>query len=955
MAPEAADAAPVHRPYAHPAALPPRTGGGPLRRPWTAPTGREALLEEAWQHLGREGGLLLHGPAGIGKSVVLDALAARAADAGATVLRCSPAPADTPLPYLGVIDLFARVPEDVVRALPSAPRTALRTALLREHGPVGPYGGLAVRLAVLEALRRLAVRAPVVLVVDGLQWLDRPSAEVLAFAARRFDGADVRIAATERVAEDALPARADCCPAGSAQVAVPALGDDDVTLLLLAAGVTLPPSVLRAVLHAAAGNPLYALALGAGALRAGAPSPADGHLPVPPQLRALVLEQVRALPEPVRAVLLLAASATRPTLALLRSAAGTEATAAALEAAERCGVASCDPSGAVRFGHPLLPAALCADAAGPARRRAHALLADAVGEPVAAARHLALAHPQADEATARRVMAAAYTARERGDAATAAELAALAAGRTPADRTGPHDQRLLAAAGFACDAGHREESERIAQRVLDTSASAPGRVAARLVLLRNAGQALRDKAALITDGLREAAGDRALEAKLYDWAALRGLLCGELVQAAEHALLAAGRAAAVGDTGTEVDALSTLARVRSLTGEPAAAEAALDQALARADHGPRSWGIQRMRAILTLDSDRVAAAREQVLALLDATGGAADVEQDVASLVALTRVQVRAGECREALRTAAHCAQVVADAGLTSAPALYAAALAETFGGDTDHACRLAVDAVAASQADGDQLFLLRALAALGQAALFAGDRRRAAQAVESLRRALEIGAAMGAVDPPLLGWHADLAEALVTAGETDAAAAVLGQARARVTGAVPGSVLAALERTEGLLAAATGHAKEGVERLRSSVQRLRGSELPVELVRTLTALGTVERRARHRTAARAALAEALELAEAVGAAPLAARAGDELARVDAVVRGAATPAGLTPAEARVADLVRGGATNREVAAELFISVKTVEGTLSRLYRKFGVRSRTELAHVMASAGPRPA
>ncbi|MEW1860584.1 AAA family ATPase [Streptomyces sp. NPDC088194] len=954
MAHEAAGAAPAYRPYA-PLPAPARTGGGAVRRPRTAPTGREALLEAGWEHLARSGGLLLHGPAGIGKSVVLDALAARATDEGATVLCCSPTAADTPLPYLGVIDLFARVPEDVVRALPSGPRTALRTALLRGHGPVGPYGGLAVRLAVLEALRLLAARAPVVLVVDGLQWLDEPSAEVLAFVARRLESTDVRMAATERVAEDGRPARARCCPAGSAEVTVPALGDDDIALLLLASGVTLPPSALRAVLHAAAGNPLYALALGRDALRAGTPSLPDGHQPVPPELRALVLDRVRALPGPVQEVLLLAAAATRPTLTLLRSAAGTEPTAAALDAAERLGVAACDASGAVRFSHPLLPVALSADASGPARRRAHALLAAAVGEPVDAARHLALAHPQEDEATAGTVMAAAHLARERGEAATAAELAALAAGRTPADRTELHDQRLLAAAGFACDAGHREESERIAQSVLDCSTSAPGRVAARLVLLRNAGQALRDKAALITDGLREAAGDQALEAKLYDWAALRGLLCGELAQAAEHALRAARRAAAVGDTGTEVDALSTLARVRSLAGEPAAAEAALDQALARADHGPRSWGIQRMRAILTLDSDRVGSARAQVLALLGATGAAADVEQDVASLVALTRVQVRAGECREALRTAAHCARVVADAGLTSAPALYAAALARTFGGDTDEACRLAVEAVAASEADGDQLFLLRALAALGQAALFAGDRRRAAQSVESLRRALEIGAAMGAADPPLLCWHADLAEALVTAGETDAAATVLGLARARVTGPVPGSVLAALERTEGLREAAAGRAKEGAVLLRSSAQRLRPLELPVELVRTLTALGAVERRARHRTAARAALTEALELAERTGAAPLAARARDELARVDAVVRGTASAAHLTPAETRVADLVRGGATNREVAAELFISVKTVEGTLSRLYRKFGVRSRTELAHVMASAGLRPA
>ena len=941
VAHEVVTAVPAHGPLGVPA----YEGADRGRPPATTPTGREALLEAAWERLGADGGLLVCGPAGIGKSVVLNALTARALDGGATVLRCSPAPADAPLPYLGVIDLFSRVPEDVVRTLAPGPRTALRTALMRGHGPVGPYGGLAVRVAVLESLRRLAERAPVLLVVDDLQWLDEPSAEVLAFVARRIEDADVRIAAAERVAEGGLPERTRCCPAGTFEVVVPPLSDDDVALLLLSAGITLPPSVLRAVLQAAAGNPLYALALGRGAPRDGLPAESGGFLPVPADLRALVLDGVRALPSDVQDALLVVGAAARPTLRLLRTA-GTDGAAAALGEAERLGVVTCEASGAVRFAHPLLPAALYADASGPARRRAHGLLAVA-DEPVEAARHLALAQPQEDEATARKVMAAAHLARERGEAGTAAELAALAARRTPADRPAARDRRLLAAAGFACDAGRREESERTAQSVLDGSGSARGRVGARLVLLRNAGQALRDKAALIGDALREAAGNPALEAELYHWAALRGLLSGELEEAAGHALRSAKCAAGAGDTGTEVAALSTLARVRSLTGEPADAEAALERALALADHGPQSWGIQRMRAILALDSDRVAQARAQVLALLDATGEAA-VEQTVASLVAFTRVQVRAGECREAVGTAARCTQVVADAGIESAPALYAAALAATFGGATATACRLAVDAVRASEADGDQLFLLRALAAHGQAALFAGDRPRAAEAVESLRRALEIGAAMGAVDPPLLCWHADLAEALVTLGETDAAAEVLHQARRRVTGHVPGSVLAALERADGLREAAAGRAKEGAVALRSSAERLRPLDLPVDLVRTLTALGAVERRARHRTAARAALTEALDLAERAGAAPLAARARDELARVDATVRGA-TGASLTPAEARIAALVRGGATNREVAAELFISVKTVEGTLSRLYRKFGVRSRTALAHAMAA------
>jgi len=312
-------------------------------------------------------------------------------------------------------------------------------------------------------------------------------------------------------------------------------------------------------------------------------------------------------------------------------------------------------------------------------------------------------------------------------------------------------------------------------------------------------------------------------------------------------------------------------------------------------------------------------------------------------------VQVRAGHCREALLTADRCARPLAEAGVPAAPALYAAALAATVGGTAEEARRLAGQAVRASEADGDRLFLLRALAVLGQAELLGGDPRGAAAAVEALQRVRELGKAMSAADPPLLHWYADLAEALVVLGETDEAGAVVREARARVSAATPGSVLAALERAEGLREAGLGRAKEGAARLRAAVERLRRLPLPVELVRTLIALGAVERRSRRRSSARGVLGEALETATRIGAAPLACRAREELARVDTGERAGETGGPeLTPTEARIAALVGGGATNREVAAELFISVKTVEGALSRVYRKIGVRSRTALAHAMA-------
>lgn len=784
-------------------------------------TGRRELLDAARAELTSRRGVLLYGPAGIGKSVALAALVASSTaqiQPPVTVLHCSPAEKDARLPYAGLVDLFARVPESCLEALAPEPQLALRSALLRGETPADDRCELAVRVAVLDVLRALTATGPVLLALDGLQWLDEPTAEVLAFVVRRIEGLDVRVVAAERVPDGEQPERPYCCPPGTVELPVPPLADDEVARLLDA---ELPPAVVRAVQDTAAGNPWYALELGRTAPRDGAAVGLGRSLPVPRRLRDLLLDQVRALPETGRRALLVSSAAARPTLTLLR-AAGFQDPAADLAEAERLGIAVADADGTVRFRHPLVRAAVYADAPEHERRQAHALLARAVTELVERARHLALAHPYEEETTARTLMSAAESARRDGAPDTAFELAALAARRTPGERPVERADRLLAAAEYACDAGQLEEAGQAAETVLAGSGSARQRVRARLVLLRNAGQALKGAHALI--------------------------------------------------------------------------------------------------------------------------------EEVMATLVALTRIQVRAGHCREALDTAARCTRAVADTGVQTAPALYAAALAATAGGTAEEARHLAEQAVRASEADGDRLFLLRALAVLGQAELLVGDPRGAAAAAEALHRVKELGAAMSAADPPLLHWYSDLAEALVVLGETDEAGAVIDEARKWVSVDAPGSVLAALERAEGLREAGLGRAKEGAVRLRAAVDRLRQLPLPVDLVRTLIALGAVERRARHRNAARTALGEALETATRIGAAPLAARAGDELARLEAGDRDGEGHPELTPTEARIAELVGGGATNREVAAELFISVKTVEGTLSRVYRKVGVRSRTALAHAMAVA-----
>ncbi|WP_431960504.1 AAA family ATPase [Actinacidiphila sp. bgisy160] len=846
--------------------------------------GRREILDHARTQLTAGPGVLLHGAAGIGKSALLAVLTDEVPPEG-FVLRAVPVEEDAKLPFVALMDLFARVPEEYVDALSAGPRAALRAALLRGHEPVATQSRLAVRDAAVELLRALAAAGPVLIVVDDLQWLDMPSAEVLSLALRRLPpGEGVRFLAAERVVEGEEPRGLRCCPPGTAALLVPPLSDGDVAELLLDdTGAELPEPAVRAVQDTAAGNPLYALELGRALLRDGTPFEAGDVLSVPPRLRDLLLDRVRLLPASARQTLLLASAAARPTLPLL-GAAGIPDPAGDLATAETLGVAVADAEGTIRFQHPLIRAAVYADAPEHGRRTAHKLLSRVVPEPVEQARHLALAHPYADETTAATLAAAADSARRRGAPATAAELAALAARRTPENRPAERAERLLAAAEYASDAGLRGEADRAAETVLAEAVSARQRVLARLIMLGNAGQALGTAGRLISDGLVEAEGHPELEARLHQWAALRHLIGGRPAQASAHARRAADMAVQAGAVDTRVAALALLARLHALHGEAESAEATLGEAfrLPVPSDGPGARELVRTRAILAADADRVTDAEREMAGLLGRTGEYASVEETAATLVALIRIQVRSGRCREALDNVARCAVLPVRAGSDSPPVLYAAALAETAGGRAERAIELADRTIRACMTDGDQLFLLRALGVRGRAHLLAGGREHTEAAVETLRQVRRLGETMGIADPVMLRWYGDLAEAAVILGDTDSAAEILRAARRRAGARPSASVLSALDRAEGLRDCVLGRSKRGITRIQAAADRLRGRSLPIDLARTLIVLGAAERRPRRSAAARGALVEALEISSAVGAAPVEARARAELARLDA-------------------------------------------------------------------------
>lgn len=937
-----------------------------------APPARDAVMRSAVEALREAPGLLLLGPAGIGRSHLLERLVEHGHALGVRVLRCAPVEAELPLPFMCLIDLLDAVSDEALEQLPAGQRDALRAALLRgdDDQEVDP-GGARVPLAALTLLRQLAAEGPVWLVVDDLQWVDEPTARVLGFVARRTAGTPLRMLATEPVGPGRAPAFAALCPPGTVRLTVPPMSAAELAVLLAPhAGGPLPTATVREIARAAEGNPRYALEILRSLPPDGQPQPAPlgGAVPAPLRgLHGLLVERLQTLPEEVREALVLASATARPDITLLATAGGPSVTHH-LETAERLGVVRIAPDGHVHFDNPLLRAAVYAEAGGRSRRAAHARLAEAATEPVERARHLALANPARDEGVARTLMVAAASARRRGAPATAAELSALAVARTPAGAEAERTERRLAAAGYAVDAGRWDAARAEAQSLLTEEHDPEVRVRARILLLRCAGNALEGEGRLIRDGLSDAAaaGSPGLEAQLRCWDATRDLLAGRVGRATVEARRAAELAARAAEPETELEALTTLAYLQRLGGDPAA-ERTLEQALRTArGHGIedlRLWESLMTEGIFHLHANRLAEAESSMLEILGRFGDQVSVEEVMDIQIHIADVRIRSGDCAGALRAARRAAELHADligsdgaAGEAdeAGPVAYVTAAAESVAGSLDGARRIAQRGARSAERDGDRFWRLWNLTVLGRVHLMADE---PVQAADVLREVRAIEQTMGIVDPGIGRWHADLAEALVGEG-TEKSLAEAAEFIAEVSEVARrlgrDAVLGTMERAEALLRLARGEPAEAAELLESAIARLRPQGVPLELARALAAQAEAERRRRRQAAARRAADEAVRIcrdagAEAwLGAIERRAQGAVRLAPAPQQAAHVAGSSSLTPSEQRIAALAADGATNREIAAACFLSVKTVEASLSRVYRKLGVRSRTELAKTLS-------
>ena len=886
---------------------------------------------------------MLEGEAGIGKTTIWEAGVAAARESPGWVLVSRPAEAEAALGFAGLSDLFEPLPDEVFAALPEPRRHALEVALLR--APARGRGDVrAVAAAVRDVLGELAAIGRVIVAIDDLQWLDVSSARALAYALRRLEGESVALLATRRSNIEAPLDIRRTFDRAVELVEVGPLGEDELHRLLRLQGMTFPQPVLARLHAISGGNPFFALELARGVARHADPGE---PLRVPMTLAEATRARVEALPARTRSWLLAAAALAAPTVSVVAATGPDGRGRDPLAAAVRAGVISVDGD-RIRFTHPLLASAIYGASTPEQRRSVHEQLADVVADLEERAKHLALAAEREDASSANVLEAAGRRAHARGATHEAAFFRERAGRLTPMATPERRWARLNDAAENYAQSGDYDRARILTEDVI---ASAPAGVARGHAL--HAHARIRSNAiqpaewlALQEEARREAQGDPKLVATIE-----RGLVTFSIAQldfdgAARHARASLAAAEEAGDDVALAAALAGVAMADFPLGRGSRLRL-LERAVAlepvTADG--RLW--ERPRAILAgrlRDVDRFERSRS-LYAEARALAAAAGQEGGRAwLLLGACTLECLAARYDEAARYASEAFEANAELiGQPRGDAWTMVALVSVYSGDPAAARERLANAGAPIQLRVD-VGCPKADEVAGFLELSLGDMEAAARQLEPVAARMS---ASGARDPSLFRFVPDLVEALVGVGRHDDALAELERFEQSARGLGRVSALATAARCRGLAVGATGDCDRALGAFEDALRRHDRVVMPFERARTLLALGTVLRRAKQRQAARRSLDEALLEFERLGTPLWADKAKAELGRI-----GGRRPNrdGLTATEQRIAALVADGLTNREIADRLFVTVKTVEGTLSRVYSKLGLRSRTELTARMIHA-----
>jgi DNA-binding CsgD family transcriptional regulator len=889
--------------------------------------------------------LVVTGEAGMGKTMLLADTAGRARRAGLRVLSVTGRESESRLAFAGLHQLLRPVLPGAGR-LPGRQAQALRRALGLSADPGAP-DPLLTGAAVLTLLSDLSEHSPVLVVADDAHWLDRSSLDALSFAGSRLDAERVVLLVGAR--GQAPPPGFD---RGFPELHLEPLSAADAGLLLDGQPRPARGRGRAQVLAQAAGNPMALIELA----KVIADDPAASRrwaaepLPLTDRLTAVLTARFAALPEPVRAALLLAAVADGPDLsAAARHGAGPDARA--LAPAEQLGLVKVDQTG-LHFSHPLVRSAIYHSAPFARRAAAHRELAGALrDQPDRRAWHLAAAALNPDEQVASLLEATAAQAQRRGGAAAAALAMERAAGLSP-DRA-DQARRLVAAASAAVPAGQGDWVQDLATRALAVTADPDLRLTARHdagwalaysgrpsaalpALISVAEETSRDQPDLAWDALADAATvayHSGAPASCQAVSRVLGLLEHQEPRSAGH--------------GPRAEADPDRLWIQACT-DPFGSRSELVRCLRQVSRSPLEepalWRIGSAAWLLD-ESDLAIPLLQDAMQRLRAPGTQGTSGP---GLTALGWAFIDTGRWEEALEAAAEAADL-AEANqmdLVAAAADLIAATVLAMRADSGAARRHADRALANADLAETGLVAARARRALGIAALADGSHLLA---FAQLRQLFSVDGAPVHNIFSYLGV-ADLATAAVRADRRMEGQDLLERALSHLGGTASPRLEQLIARARGILAGPDGAEAHFGKALADPA----GDQWPFERAQLRLDYAEWLRRRRRINDAKPVLTEALGTFQRLGARSWAQRAQAELrASGVAVTSAPAEPDALeelTPQQRQIVRLASDGLTDREIGDRLFLSPRTVSSHLYRSYPKLGVASRHQLRDVIAHA-----
>jgi DNA-binding CsgD family transcriptional regulator len=887
-----------------------------------------ALVDGIEQH---GGALVVRGDAGIGKSALLAAARERALSRGVTVVSTTGTLSEAQLAFAGLHQLLLPL-LDGLDLLPNPQRRALETAFGIAEGDAPDL--FLIGLAALRLVAERAAESPLLFVVEDAQWLDRPSSEVLKFVARRVESDPALLLFAVR--EGVSSAFDD---AGLPELPVTGLDPGASNALLDLGAATLPPDVRRRILDEAEGNPLALIELPIAAGELGAQTARSDPFPLTDRLERAFASRLTSLATGVQKLLLLAAL-DDVDLAELSQAAARPVEQKDLAPAVDAGLGRLE-SGRFRFRHPLVRSAVQQAATAAERRDAHAALAEAlVGEPDRAVWHRAAATsgPSEDVAIALDAAAERATLRGGGDVAVAAYERAAELTADPQRRA----MRLFLAGDLSLELGGPKEGVRLfraAQRIgLPPAEHAIASFYLELAEGTWSGSALiRDFGRIARELVASGEGRRGLEAlatvavRAY-WERLDNRTRHEIAAVSDEIagppddpirLSVVGLIDPIGRGKQVIEQLSHLSPVGMSDVHDLFAAGAAAQSV---------W------------ADTLALPFLQAAAAMARANG--QLNQLAQTLVLEAWSDLRRGAVRRAFTGAAEGARIAEE--IRALRYLVAARLAQAIAsaeqGDDETAERLIAEAETLLLPLGANPMLALPALARGRLAL-AGE--RFGEAYEHLVRIFD--PAGPAFHQFVRGWAlADLAEAAVRGdGDLERVRGYLAEWE-QVAEATTAPHLQVQVAYAAAILAKDAVAEQCFRLAIASAQ----AEWPFYVARAQLAYGAWLRRHRRMTQSRAPLREAAETFDALGLLRYAERARRELRASGETVR-RRVPGGwsqLSPQELQIAQLAAEGLSNREIGERLYLSHRTVESHLYRLFPKLGITSRAQLRDALENA-----